>query len=160
MNGKEVVAPDAIRKVTRRGRPASVTVSAATAADRPRVAPPETDVTQLYIVGLRDLAEAGNAEAQNELGLRDEGGRGVAQDNEEAARWYRRAAEQGNPHGQHNLGFMHQTGRGVMHDYEKAVRWYRRTADQGDTSAAGAAGATRSPPESRLVRNWCDHLTP
>ena len=81
-----------------------VTVSAAAAADPPRVARPETDVTQLHIAGLRELAESGNAAAQNELGQRYETGRGVPRDFGAAVALYRRAAERGNARGQGNLG--------------------------------------------------------
>ena len=80
---------------------AAVAVSAAAAApadptpaDPPRP-DPETDVTELPVAALRELAEAGDAEAQTELGLRYEAGREVAQDYAVAASWLRRAAEQG-----------------------------------------------------------------
>ena len=53
---------------------------------------------------MRALAEAGDAEAQNNLGLMYFNGRGVAQDEAEAVAWYRRAAEQGFANAQYNLG--------------------------------------------------------
>ena len=60
----------------------SVTVSAAapaapTRVDPPRPDPVKTDVTDLPVDALRELAEAGNAEAQTELGERYEHGRGL-----------------------------------------------------------------------------------
>ena len=94
----------------------SLTVSATAASDPPRVAPPETDVTQLRVVGLRELAEAGNAEAQNELGQRYETGRGVPQDFGAAVALYRQATERGNARGQGNLGAMYFNGTGVQRD--------------------------------------------
>ena len=118
----------------------SVTVSAAAAADPPRVAPPETDVTQLHVVGLRELAEAGNAEAQNELGHRYETGRGVAQDFGAAVALYRQAAERGNARGQGNLGAMYVNGTGVERDDEAALAWLRRAADQGDARGQNGLG--------------------
>lgn len=45
---------------------------------------------------LQPLAEQGYALAQGNLGLMYENGQGVAQDYQEAVRWYRLAAEQGN----------------------------------------------------------------
>ena len=39
-------------------------------------------------------AEAGDAESEAELGLRYEHGKGVAKDQTEAAKWFRKAAEQ------------------------------------------------------------------
>ena len=100
-------------------------------ADPPRSDPPGIDVTELPLATLRELAEAGDAEAQTELGWRYEDGRGVRQDDAEAVRWYRRAAEQGQARAQNNLGDMYHDGRGVVQDYGDAVRWFRRAADQG-----------------------------
>ncbi|MCH7566103.1 MAG: sel1 repeat family protein, partial [Nitrospirae bacterium] len=51
----------------------------------------------------RPLAQQGNAEAQNNLGVMYSKGRGVPQDDAEAVRWYRRAAEQGNAAAQFGL---------------------------------------------------------
>jgi len=49
-------------------------------------------------------AEQGDADAQNNLGVRYATGEGVTQDKVEAAKWYRKAAEQGNAYAQCNLG--------------------------------------------------------
>ena len=74
----------------------SVTVSAAAPADPPRPDPPQVDVTDMPIGALHDLAEAGDLDAQTELGERYQGGYGgVQRDYTEAVRWYRRSAEQG-----------------------------------------------------------------
>ena len=116
---------------------ASVTVSVAVPADPapadpPRPAPPETDITELHIAALRELAEAGESAAQTDLGERYDDGRGVVQDYAVSVTWFRRAAEQGgHALGQAALGFMYSRGRGVgQHDAE-AVRWSRRAAEQG-----------------------------
>ena len=53
---------------------------------------------------LSPLAEEGNLEAQNTLGLINDEGSGVNQDYKEAVKWYRLAAEQGDAYGQFNLG--------------------------------------------------------
>ena len=58
-------------------------------------------------------AEQGNAQAQNSLGTYYEVGRGVAQDDRQAAAWYRKAAEQGHADAQYYLGNMYEGGRGV-----------------------------------------------
>jgi TPR repeat protein len=65
-------------------------------------------------------------------------GRGVAQDDAEAARWYRLAAEQGHAGAQFNLGIMFANGRGVGQDDAEAARWYRLAAEQGHADAADA----------------------
>ena len=64
-------------------------------------------------------------------------GRGVARDDAEAVRWYRRAAEQGHTLGQTNLGVRYRDGRGVSQDHGEAVRWFRRAAEQGHAGGQG-----------------------
>ena len=126
---------------------ASVTVSAAAPADPapadpPRPAPAVTDVTYLPVAALRELAEAGDARAQTELGERYEEGRGgVVRDYEAAVALYRRAAEQGDARGQGNLGAMYSNGWGVPQDKEVAVRWYRRAVEQGNARAQNGLGS-------------------
>ena len=119
---------------------ASVTVSAAVPADPapadpPRPDPPEADITELHIAALRELAEAGDAAAQTELGERYEDGRDVVQDYAGAVSWFRKAAEQGFAPGQAALGFMYSRGRGVVQDDAEAVQWHRRAAEQGNARA-------------------------
>jgi len=84
---------------------------------------------------LRTRAEAGNADAQYNLGFRYVAGLGVPQDDAEAVRWYRLAAEQGDADAQFNLGVMYDSGKGVPLDDAEAVRWYRLAADQGYDAA-------------------------
>ena len=62
------------------------------------------------LADLRALAEAGDTEAQYNLGLMYVNGRSVAQDDAEAVAWYRRAAEQGIAEAQYNLGLMYVNG--------------------------------------------------
>ena len=81
---------------------------------------------------LKEKAEQGHGLAQFNLGVMYENGRGVAQDDTEAVRWYRAAAEQGLALAQHNLGFMYQYGRGVTQDDREAVRWYRGRSRAGE----------------------------
>ena len=128
---------------------ASVTVTAAVAADPvavdpPRPDPEETDVTDLPVAALRELAEAGDAEAQTELGERYEDGRDVVQDYGVAVSWFRRAADQGHASGQVALGFMYDRGRGVGQNDADAVRWYRRAAELGDARGQSNLGVMYS----------------
>jgi TPR repeat protein len=81
------------------------------------------------------LAKQGDAAAQSLLGELYDKGRGVQQDDKEAARWYRLAADQGNAGAQSMLGDLYAEGRGVPQDDKKAVRWYQLAADQGDAVA-------------------------
>ncbi len=83
----------------------------------------------------RQFADQGNTDAQFNLGIMYDNGRGVTQDHGEALRWYRIAADQGNAGAQHNLSTMYYSGRGVTQDYGEALRWVRKAADQGTVDA-------------------------
>ena len=76
------------------------------------------------------LAEQGDKEAQFNLGLIYEHGKGVEQDYKTAAQWYRLAANQGLAHAQNNLGAMHEHGKGVTQNDQLAFYWYERAAEQ------------------------------
>lgn len=58
-------------------------------------------------------------------------GRGVAKDDAEAVKWYRKAAEQGLATAQFNLGLKYERGEGVAKDHGKADKWLHKAADQG-----------------------------
>jgi len=57
------------------------------------------------------------------LGLAYAYGRGLPQDNTEAAKWFRKAADGGDVHAGFHLGVAHAYGRGVSQDYVKAHIW-------------------------------------
>jgi TPR repeat protein len=80
-------------------------------------------------------AESGNADAQVNVGAMYANGEGVAQNFDEALKWYRLAAEQGNAAAQNRLGSMYDDGVGVAQNYEEAAKWYRRSAEQGNIGA-------------------------
>ncbi len=84
------------------------------------------------------LAEQRLAEAQYNLGLVYDLGRGIPQDYKEAVRWYRRAADQGYAPGQLDLGLMYAHGRGVPQDYVQAHMWMNLAAAQGHELAREA----------------------
>jgi TPR repeat protein len=83
----------------------------------------------------RPLAEAGNRDAQYNLGLAYENGLGVPADARAAERWYRRAAEQEDREAQAYLAEMHAKGLGVPRDDIEALRWYRRAAERGHAAS-------------------------
>jgi hypothetical protein len=66
---------------------------------------------------LRPLAKRGDGGAEYDVGVMYDQGFGVAQNQTEAAKWYRRAADHGLEHAQHNLGSMYLEGQGVAQDY-------------------------------------------
>ena len=59
-------------------------------------------------------------------------GRGVAQNDVEAVRLYRKAADQNFANAQNNLGWMYLNGRGVARDLNKAGIWFRKAASSSD----------------------------
>jgi len=79
----------------------------------------------------KPLAEAGNADAQYNLGVMYENGQGVPQDYKEAVKWYRLAAEQGHAKAQTNLGLMYEYGNGVLQDNTMAHMWYNIASANG-----------------------------
>ncbi|HTP35071.1 MAG TPA: tetratricopeptide repeat protein [Candidatus Acidoferrales bacterium] len=68
-------------------------------------------------------ADAGQAEAQFDLGLLYAQGLGVQRDLTVAAQWYLKAAEQGNAEAQFALGQMYSRGWGIPRDMADAIRW-------------------------------------
>ena len=89
---------------------------------------------------LTPLAEAGDAKAQNLLGLMyefgPEFGGGIKKDEAKAAKWYRRAAEAENPVAQYNLAVLYVEGRGVTRDFHLAYMWFSISANLGVERAA------------------------
>ena len=73
----------------------------------------------------KTAAEAGQAEAQFDLGVLYAQGKGVQRDLTMAERWYRKAAEQGNAEAQFALGQMYSRGWGVPRDEADALRWFQ-----------------------------------
>jgi hypothetical protein len=107
----------------------------------------------------RPLGDQGNAEAQFNLGILYELGRGVPQDDEVAANWYRRAADQGHITAQFYLGIMYANGHSVLRDYAVAVKWTRRAADQGYAPAQAYLGLMyyvgyRVPQDYAVAASW------
>jgi TPR repeat protein len=85
---------------------------------------PEVEFQQLV-----ERAQAGDAEAQLELGQRYATGTGVPQDDVQAAAWYRSAAEGGDTEAMVALGRCYVEGKGVARDLVEGGRWYRRATE-------------------------------
>ncbi len=83
----------------------------------------------------RELADAGDADAQSTMGDLYMHGEGVPKDPVQAIAWYRKAAAQGQVVAEINLGVCYEKGVGVSPDLAEAVRWYRKAAEQGDPGA-------------------------
>jgi len=87
-----------------------------------------------------EMAERGDAEAQDKLGLMYLNGKGVTQNDIEAAKWFRKAAEQGHADAQNELGVMYDNGIGVTQNDIEAAKWFRKAAEQGQAGAYGNLG--------------------
>ncbi|MEW6590355.1 MAG: tetratricopeptide repeat protein [Pseudomonadota bacterium] len=85
-------------------------------------------------------AEAGDAEAQLQLGMRYAAGDGVVQNDKEAAKWLERAARQGLADAQYEYGLMLLQGRGVVQDYRAAFEWIEKPARRGHAKAQYSLG--------------------
>ena len=117
------------------------------------------------LADLRASAEAGEAQAQYNLGVRYTVGEGVPQDYVEAVAWYRRAAEQGHAAAQFNLGGRYGTGEGVPQDYVEAHMWLNLAASRSSgeqrervVTARDAVAERMTPADlseaQRLAREW------
>ena len=104
------------------------------------------------------LVEAGDADAQYNLGVMYDNGKGVPQDYAEAVKWYRLAAEQGRAHAQYNLGVMLKNGEGVPQDYAEAIKWWRLAAEQGKVSAQNSLGIMYEYGQGVLQDNTMAHM--
>lgn len=79
----------------------------------------------------RPLAEAGNADAQFNLGQAYKMGRGVPADSATAHSWYQKAARQGHEQAQVNVGLLlYNGGR-----RQEALPWIRKAVELGDPRA-------------------------
>jgi uncharacterized protein len=71
-------------------------------------------------------AEAGDADAQANVGEIFERGLGGSPNYKAAAIWYQKSASQGNSRAQFNLGTLYEQGLGVQKDKLLALNWYRK----------------------------------
>lgn len=81
------------------------------------------------------LAYRGDPRSQYGLAVMFELGQGVAQNYNEAARWYQLAADQHYAMASNNLAMLYEAGKGVPKDISIAVELYREAATQGLPSA-------------------------
>ena len=86
-------------------------------------------------IQFRQLAENGDAFAQNWLGEKYRRGELGKQDSVLALKWLKLAAEKGYAPAQVSLGDMYSNGEGVKKDDYEAFKWYQRAALQNDENA-------------------------
>ena len=84
-----------------------------------------------YATALRSwmpLAEAGDPEAQANVGYMYEEGLGVSQQFDAAVSWYEKAAASGSMQANHNLGMIYAEGRGKPQSWVRALRYFEVAA--------------------------------
>jgi len=85
-----------------------------------------------YATALRSwfaLAEAGDPEAQANVGYMYEEGLGVSQQLDVAVGWYEKAAASGSMQANHNLGMIFAEGRGAPQSWVRALRYFEEAAN-------------------------------
>lgn len=80
-------------------------------------------------------AQAGDMDAQYNLGIMYYHGEGVGRDHAEALKWFHLAAEQNDPEAQYNLGFMYGRGEGTEKNHRLSMEWFQKAAAQGHAGA-------------------------
>ena len=83
----------------------------------------------------RQLAAAGNALGQYNLGVYYRDGLGVAQDYDAARSWFEAAAAQDNSDALNNLGVLYDHGLGIAQDSNRAWQYFEQAAAKGNPYA-------------------------
>lgn len=92
------------------------------------------------VVRLREAAVGGDPQAQYDLAVALDCGRGVKKDRATSLDWLRKAAEQGHVQAQGALGWRYMAGSGARRDDSAAFEWLRRAAERGNTAAQNNLG--------------------
>lgn len=108
---------------------------------------------------LLEQAEAGNADAQFDLGTAYYNGDTGNVDYDQARRWWEKAAARGDKIAQYNLGTLYDEGRGVSQNHRIAAQWYRDAAQQGYAYAQYNLGnlyrdGKGVPQNAYIARDW------
>ncbi len=91
-------------------------------------------------IALQLKADAGDPEAQLQLGLNYYNGTNAAKDYAKAVYWFRKSAEQDNVNALSWLGSCYYSGEGVDRDYSQAIYWDRKAAERGNMYAQNRMG--------------------
>lgn len=110
-------------------------------------------------IWVRKAAEAGNLEAQTNLGYLYLSGRGITQDNQQAMLWMAKAAEGGFAQAQMNLGILLQEGKHASKDEARALYWMEKAANQGLAKAQLNMGymhglGVGTTPNDKIAMQW------
>lgn len=112
---------------------------------------------------MKQAAEMGHPTAQSDLGTMYKMGIGVAKDDFEAVKWYKRAVDQDSPAGWTNLGACYIEGvGGLPKDDDKALEYIRKGAEAGYPHAQLTMarfyriGLRNLKSDDRLAQQWLD----
>jgi len=83
----------------------------------------------------KPLAEQGYADGQLGLGYMYDYGKGIPENDVQAAHWYRKAAEQGVVEAQYKIGSIYYKGEGVPRNFMEAYAWLSIATTQGNKDA-------------------------
>ncbi len=89
---------------------------------------------------LEKQAEAGDASAQQQLGMSYYNGQDRPKDYAQAFTWCLKAAKQGNVQAELNVAYLYLVGQGVPKDEALSLRWYLGAANQGNSDAERMVG--------------------
>src|SRR5439155_1122252 len=128
----------------------------------------QSDADRKLLADIRAKAEKGDAQSQCELGeVFDLSRLGMAKDDAEAVKWYRKAAEQNNAPAQYDLGVCYYYGQGVAKDYVEGYKWWLLAAAQGDEDAKNAVSILENKVSreqiaegQKLARNFKPRVVP
>lgn len=106
----------------------------------PSSGPPQPLIGEPAVGEVLKRAQAGDPNAQNELGLLYSEGRGLPQNFHEAKDWFKKAADQGHAGAQVNLGTLYSLGRGAPYSDHMALFWFQKAAEQRNALAFAKLG--------------------
>jgi TPR repeat protein len=95
----------------------------------------QASARQKAIADMKQIAYAGDVNAQVQLGVIYLTGDGVPKDDAEAVKWLRKAADQDSALAERYLAEMYFKGRGVSADNMEAAKLLRMAAEQGDAQS-------------------------
>lgn len=102
----------------------------------PHVAQEPAKITpEQKLAAVTKKAEAGDVDAQHDLGWIHHKGEGVPKDISKAIEWYQKAAVKGNVDAQNALGGIYLKDEGLQKNAVKAAEWYEKAAAQGNVDA-------------------------
>ncbi|MBI5673297.1 MAG: sel1 repeat family protein [Nitrospirae bacterium] len=106
----------------------------------PPSSPPQLLIGEPAVSEVLKRAQAGDPNAQNQLGIHYSEGRGLPQNYLEAKDWFKKAADQGHAGAQVNLGTLYSLGQGAPYSDHMALFWFQKAAEQRNTLAFAKLG--------------------